>query len=254
MLRHIEASGVGIGISTVEAVRRRGGGWEVECRAGDTSHSTSCQFLVLAIGRAGRAIRLAPRRRIDNLSLVAGTTTSSEPASDSLVVEATADGWWYSAPLVDGRMFAGWMTDLSLVGHGRYADAASQSLIDAPVHRQRLGLPRLSTVIPSAAWALSPSAGPGWIAIGDAALSRDPISGDGLTAALHSASEGADVVIRALNGDASAWSMAAGHADAIARRYEERRLDLYRVAAKRWPDSAFWRRFSATDAALAGRR
>jgi 2-polyprenyl-6-methoxyphenol hydroxylase-like FAD-dependent oxidoreductase len=135
------------------------------------------------------------------------------------------------------------MTDFSLVGHGRYVDAAVASLETAPVHRERVGAPRFSTIVGSATWALSPCAGPDWVAIGDAALARDPIGGDGLTSALRSACEGADFVTRALNGDGAVWTEAAEHTAQAARRYQERRLDLYRLAQPRWPASPFWRRF-----------
>ena len=223
------------------------GGLDVAA-TGDMRRSVSAQSLILATGRSSRTIRLAPRRLIDTLCLVAGTTAPDTVDPDALIVEAASDGWWYSAPLISGRLFTGWMTDFALVTNGRYTEAATASLADAPIHRQRAGTPHLSTIIGSATWALSPAAGPGWIAIGDAALARDPIGGDGLTSAFRSACHGAEVVERALGGDHAVWAEAAGHTDALARRYQQQRLDLYRVAQKRWPVSAFWRRFGTSNA------
>lgn len=244
LLRQIATAGVAVESGTVERVRRDHDGWQIQFRVDDAIRATSCRVLLLATGRAARGIPLAPRRRIDNLCLVAGTTTPDPVAPDALIVEATADGWWYSAPLVDGTMFTGWMTDLSLIGHGRYSAAAAASLERAPLHARRVGAARCATIIGSASWAMTPAAGPDWMAIGDAALARDPVGGDGLAAALHSAREGADLVIRAMNGDRSVWLLAADQADTIARQYEDRRLRLYRAAAIRWPDMPFWRRFA----------
>jgi flavin-dependent dehydrogenase len=249
MTARLQAAAIGVETGTVDAVRRDGDGWRIEFSAGHARHTTSSRCLILATGRSSRTIRLAPRHLIDNLCLVAGTTEPDPVATDALIVEATSDGWWYSAPLVSGRLFTGWMTDFSLVTGGRYEEAAAVSLTGAPVHAQRIGTPRLSTMIGSATWAMSPAAGPGWIAIGDAALARDPIGGDGLTSALRSACQGADVVERALDGDHSVWTSAADHAEEVTRRYQRQRLDLYRVAQTRWPSSAFWRRFQASDAA-----
>ncbi len=249
MTTHIQsAAGVVVETGTVDAVRQEGDGWRIEFSTGNTRHSTSARFLILATGRSSRAIRLAPRHAIDRLCLVAGTTEPDPVDTDALIVEAAMDGWWYSAPLLNGRLFTGWMTDFSLVRGGRYEQAAFGSLAGAPLHARRVGTPRLSTIIGSATWAMSPAAGRGWIAIGDAALARDPISGDGLTSALRSACHGANVVERALGGDRSVWMSAAEHTDAVARRYQSQRLDLYRVAQKRWPSSAFWRRFGTGDA------
>lgn len=250
MTGRVRAAGVDVEAGTVDTVRRGDDGWHVDVVAGDGRRSASARFLVLATGRSSRAIRLARRLPIDNLCLVAGTTASDPVDTDALVVEATPDGWWYSAPLVGGGLFTGWMTDFSLVPRGRYEEAAAMSLSGAPVHARRVGAPRLSTIIGSATWALSPCAGHGWIAIGDAALARDPIGGDGLVSALRSACHGADVVARALDGDDAAWAAAAAHTDDLARRYRDQRLRLYRVAQRRWPASPFWRRFAADAAPL----
>lgn len=240
-------AGISIESGAVEAVRRSDPGWQVDFTTAAARHVTSCDFLVLATGRASRAVRLAPRRLIDTLCLVAGVSDPDPDEPDALIVEATTDGWWYSAPLVTGRLFAGWMTDFALVPDGRYANAAAASLERATLHAVRVGTPRLSTFVGSATWQLTPAAGPGWIAVGDAALARDPISGDGLSSALRSAVNGAAVVERALGGDETAWTEAADHAEELAARYRQQRLDLYRKASRRWPDAPFWRRFAGPD-------
>lgn len=254
MTDRIRAAGVHVETGTAHAGRRIDDGWIVDFTNGETRQSASTRCLVLATGRASPPFHVAPRRRIDSLCLVAGTTDRDPHAPDALIVEATQDGWWYSAPLMSGALFTGWMTDFALVGHGRYPEAASSSLRGTVIHRERVGTPRFSTIVGSATWAMSPCAGPGWIAIGDAALARDPIGGDGLTSALRSACEGADFVTRALNGDAAAWAEAAAHTDRIARRYEERRLNLYGLARPRWPDSPFWQRFQESGATAGARR
>jgi flavin-dependent dehydrogenase len=135
------------------------------------------------------------------------------------------------------------MTDFALVGDERYEEAAIRSLAGAPIHAARVGTPRMVKVIGSATWVMSPSAGEGWIAVGDAALARDPIGGDGLTSALRSACHAAEVVAKALEGDDAVWASAAAHTRDIAERYLHQRLELYRAARVRWPSSTFWRRF-----------
>lgn len=245
LTEHIKTAGVIVESGVVDTVRQDGERWQVDFRAGGNRRTQSAQVLMVATGRSSRAIRLAPRRAIDNLCLVAGTTAPDTVDPDALLVEAASDGWWYSAPLVSGRLFTGWMTDFSQVPEGRYEEAAMRSLAGAPLHVRRVGTPRLSTIVGAATWTLSPAVGRNWIAIGDAALARDPISGDGLASALRSACHGAEVVLKALDGDSAVWAAAAEQTDRIADRYRAQRLDLYRIAARRWPSSAFWRRFSA---------
>lgn len=247
LLRQLQATGVAVERGSVDAVVRDGDGWRITFDERDARHTARSRCLILATGRSPRAIRLAPRRAIDTLCLVAGSSAPDPVDPDALIVEATSDGWWYSAPLINGSLFVGWMTDFSLVPGGRYEDAAAASLTRAPLHARRAGAPRLSTILGSATWTMSSASGAGWIAIGDAALARDPIGGDGLTSALRSACHGADVVERALAGDRSVWNEAAAFTDTIARRYEQQRLDLYRIAMRRWPSSPFWRRFAADE-------
>ena len=264
MLGEVEAAGATVVSGVVDRVQREADGWLVEFVASDdgsrgsapradvSKPSVRARVVIQATGRADRAVRLAPRERIDNLCLVIGTASPDPIHTDALIVEAVEDGWWYSAPLVDGRLFAGWMTDFSLVSGGRYVEAARASLVTAPIHARRLADVRLSAMVSAAAWAMTPAAGTGWIALGDAALARDPIGGDGLTAALRAGCEGADVVQQALGGDAAVWSTAAIDSAQRAGRYIAQRLELYRRAQPRWPASPFWRRFGAgVEASLA---
>ncbi len=244
LLDLLRYSGVDVVEGTAERVETGAGGWRTGIRTAGSRETVSSHLLILATGRSAHRLHIGRRTRIDNLGLLAGVADSDPVDPDALIVEAAADGWWYSAPLVDGRLFTGWMTDFSLVPHAQYGETAVLSLARTTVHARRVSHLRFSSAIGSAAWELTPAAGPGWIAIGDAALARDPIGGDGLTAALTSARHGAEVVTRALQGDDSVWAEAAAQAVAIAGNYRRRRLDLYRLAGERWPGAPFWERFA----------
>ena len=243
MLQMVAAAGATVVDATVDIARYDQGRWQVECSSGADRTSVTARALILATGRSSRTVALGVRHRIDLCCLVSGTAAPDLEHPDALIVEAVEDGWWYSAPVIGGALFAGWMTDFTTVPGGRYEDAAAASLARAPIHRRRLGAARLSTMIGAASWATWPSAGLGWIAVGDAALAPDPIGGDGLTAALRSGCDGADVVHAAIGGDVSAWTRGAASGAEIALRHQRQRLDLYRKAQPRWPHAAFWRRF-----------
>ncbi len=245
LAQHVAAAGATVCTGTVDVATYEHGRWWIEFSSGAVRHSATARALILATGRSSRTVRLGARRHIGNLCLVSGTADGDPEHPDALIVEATADGWWYSAPVAGGRLFTGWMTDLSLVPHARYEEAAAASLEHAPIHRRRIRPVRVSTTIGAVTSATWPCAGPGWIAVGDAALARDPISGDGLVSALRSGSNGADIVKEALGGDASAWTRAVAQGAQIALRYEEQRRELYAKAGPRWPSSAFWRRVTA---------
>ena len=83
------------------------------------------------------------------------------------------------------------------------------------------------------------ASGPGWLAVGDAALACDPLSSQGLFNALYSALTAATALRRALAGDTGALT--------DYQRIIARVVDVYRdhLAAwygleNRWPDQTFW--------------
>ncbi|MEQ9244844.1 MAG: tryptophan halogenase, partial [Nitratireductor sp.] len=91
---------------------------------------------------------------------------------------------------------------------------------------------------------LDPAAGPGWLAVGDAAAGFDPLSAQGIAKALRAGLFAAYAVRDALAGRSDAimrfGSLAARQADT----YEASRIAVYRSVA-RWQNDSFWRRRSA---------
>ena len=86
---------------------------------------------------------------------------------------------------------------------------------------------------------LDPVCGDGWIACGDAALSFDPVAGQGILQALHSGIGAARAVHAALDGDPAELARYRTRLDQIRRVYVDRRRAAYRDEA-RWPDAPFW--------------
>lgn len=88
---------------------------------------------------------------------------------------------------------------------------------------------------------LAPARGSGWIAIGDAAWSSDPLAGIGVSEALQSARSAARAVDAACSGDdvvLSAYVEALNHrVNAVLAQL----LQAYRQEV-RWADRRFWRR------------
>jgi flavin-dependent dehydrogenase len=82
-------------------------------------------------------------------------------------------------------------------------------------------------------------AGDGWISVGDAAQSLDPLSSLGLFKALDSARRACECILGELNGRATEpyqqWS------DAIFSYYLKNRSRFYQ-SERRWPGSVFWQR------------
>jgi 2-polyprenyl-6-methoxyphenol hydroxylase-like FAD-dependent oxidoreductase len=169
---------------------------------------------------------------------------SSGTHESSVWVEALRDGWWYSAPLPDGALMAVWLTDAEELRGRDPARAWLTALTSASHTRVRVlahAPPQRIHVRSARSACLDRAAGPGWLAVGDAALCRDPLSSSGLALALAGGEQAALAVDAHARGHASALPE---HDAAVQRelaRYLATRAGYYRLET-RWPDAPFWAR------------
>jgi hypothetical protein len=92
------------------------------------------RFAVDASGRASFLARISGAERIAIDQLVASTmfraVARDGSAAKFTLIEAVEDGWWYSAPLPDGRLVAAFMTDgTSLRTREEWIDAARRTRV-----------------------------------------------------------------------------------------------------------------------------
>lgn len=83
--------------------------------------------------------------------------------------------------------------------------------------------------------------GKGWLAVGDAALSFDPLSSQGIFDAIYTGMKAAQAVDASLSGDTQAVEEYSTRLESIRAAYLERHRLVYETEA-RWPDRSFWRR------------
>jgi flavin-dependent dehydrogenase len=225
------------------------GRWRVAVDGQGRSFTLAARFLVDAAGRRdwpGRPGR--GRQGFDRLvALVGALALDEEVADQRLVVEAAADGWWYSAPRPGGGLVAAYLTDSDLLpaAPGRGAERWAALLGAAPHTRRRVGSGRLVAeprVAPAHSAVAREAAGADWVKVGDAAATYDPLCGQGLVAALASGAQAAGAVHRALGGDGGGLrEYGTSLADGF-RLYLQTRRAYYRRET-RWPHSSFWSRF-----------
>ncbi len=249
------------GARITDATRRQRGrdgaaGWEVTWR--DTEgriESGHCRWLVDA---SGRARVLARRQRSEILRLdrqvarigtfgLDDTDDGRDPDTRTLI-EADEHGWWYTARVPGGLRMVIYFSDPDLpplpamvspaafvgaVGRTRHIYARVKlhgyRLVGEPITRAA-STTRLTTV-----------AGPGWVAVGDAALSFDPLSAQGVTTALRFGEQAALALGSALDGDAGGLDRYAASVDTQWSEYRSDREVFYRME-HRWPEHPFWRR------------
>jgi flavin-dependent dehydrogenase len=219
--------------------------WRVRTSSGTR---LDARVAVDAGGRAAPLARLAGARRVvlDRLLAIAAFLPADpHGAFDRFtLVEAVAEGWWYSAPLPDGRRIVSFFTDSDVAPRMCGAPAFRRLLGRAPATAARVRrLPSGTAPFVTSAGTsrLTAVAGGAWLAVGDAAAAFDPLSSQGVETALSSALRAADAVARHLAGDPDALPAYPSHVRETWRRYLYERARVYEQET-RWPDAPFWKR------------
>jgi flavin-dependent dehydrogenase len=246
----------------------RGGGFHIDrprfeallraraCEAGarlilsdGTLPSITARYRVDASGRAACLARAFGARRELAWSQVALVTfaRTGRPCDETFtLVEAVPEGFWYSAPIPGGRFAVALFTDAGLhdARRARTIEGMHTLLANAPRTRDRLDKhAAVLDVDPRFVGADSgrtdPVQGPGWIAVGDAALTYDPVSAHGLTLALRTGVDAADTLLADAAGDTDAL---ARYGARLARAFHDYRREALRIYAseQRWPQAPYW--------------
>lgn len=230
------------------------GGFALRLTTAEVSRTVTTRFVVDATGSASRFARSmgAIRRFHDRLSYVAAflEVPASITVSRLTLLEAVEYGWWYAARLPERRVAVALASDPEIVKqeglHRQDAWLArlretrhlSDELIDCrPAHG--------GTVLRTApSFVLDRPCGTGWLAVGDAASSYDPISSQGIYKALLDGLEAAEPIARWLGDAIDAAGPLDDYAAAVAARFADylgNRNYFYEIE-RRWPAAPFWLR------------
>jgi hypothetical protein len=159
------------------------------------------------------------------------------------LIEAVPQGWWYAARLPGGAPVAGLHVGPEDARRLATDAAAWRTALAGTRHVAERFLPSLfGSLLPpldAGGSRLDRLAGEGWIACGDAALAFDPVSGQGILAALHGGIMAARGVLGALGGDPGAVPAYGNQMERVRRAYEVQWTEAYRDE-QRWPGEAFW--------------
>ena len=224
---------------SVERIERQAAAWMI-----DTSSGTfRADWLVDCTGRRGAIIRCQAGRyeQIDRLvSIFALAKTSQDTDCDSRTyVESESGGWCYTALMPSGTRTVAFQTDSDLLPEGDPTTAWFWDRLGAcPVicgllkqHGYQLfDAPR---VCPAHSARFQRCVGPNWIAVGDSAMTFDPLSGQGSAKALESARLAAQTILHQEDYQTAC--------ERLWLDFLRDRRDYYR-AERRWMNAPFWSR------------
>jgi flavin-dependent dehydrogenase len=227
------------------------GGYIVQLSTGERIRANAA---VLATGRAGGGLGLPyVRQYLDNN--VAAAARFSLPAGHldtRTVIEAVPGGWFYLAALPGNEVIAVFITLATLVPSERRArlrwwlEALAQTtVVRSALNRCRLP-ENLSVANARASFARS-GAGDHWLAIGDARIAPDPLSGQGIIWAIDDAASAMELLTRMHWRDLAEEMRARTLRDVEAYLAERSRVYL---SEQRFTDDAYWSAVSRSSAIL----
>jgi flavin-dependent dehydrogenase len=248
--------GVQVVVAQLRRAQRRRSAWELDARTRHGPLRVRVRFVIDAGGRTARFARAAGarRRRLDRLVAIVWPLAGGRDRDATTTVEATRDGWWYTSPQPGGRRVVAFVTDADLLPRRRdrltagwWPTAPPPGHVAAVVRDggyQPAGKPQATD---AATTCLEILGDPTWLATGDAAVSVDPLSSQGILTALAMGGEAGRAAAAAELGGEPTRARAA-----YARRYSEVLRDYlalraaYYALEKRWPDALFWSRRHGT--------
>jgi flavin-dependent dehydrogenase len=237
--------------ATLTRALRRKIDWDVAIAVDGNTQNCRVSFIVDATGRAAKFSRgqgakvHGQDRQIAIVAFMNGSTNDFNNTRS--LVETHEMGWWYTAPLGPTRSICMLITDDDLLPRGADSTLCGWWLEQLrrtvelvrrfPDFRpcQRLAVRSARSQL------LGPLCGPGWLAVGDAAMAFDPLASQGISKALDHGKRAASSIAAYLSGDALSLERLALQLNQEYAAYRAARADYYRIEM-RWPQSVFWKR------------
>ena len=257
------ASEAGVEVSTGAKLKRcefSGDSWSIAVSDNGSERKLSSRWLIDATGRRSALARAQGIRRHADDRLVAffavfisrGAVESIDDDSRTLI-ESAPDGWWYTALLPLRQRVVVCLTDADLAPQSlrtkqSFLEQLSKTThISAALRRYNYAMQAGVKAVQANSARLANFTGEGWIAVGDAAVSFDPLSSQGILTALFSGLKAAEAVNEQLSsgkGKSSSPDPLAAYSERLSEVYDaylQNRSAFY-AQEERWVTHPFWRR------------
>ena len=228
--------------------------WEIAVMHRGQRMEFQARLLIDAGGRTPLIARSLGARRIqlDNLvcSWVIGEAQTTDSAPGFSYIHSVPQGWWYTAPTPGGKRIVAfhtragnpattWMHSAkSLLEQAQKIPPlwkrVNFEIIDQHPEPWQHGYTAANSAV------TQPAVGRAWLTVGDAALSFDPLSSQGIFNALYTGLAASESAYRFLEGELSDFAEYQGQLEAIREAYERHLHEWYR-SEQRWSEEGFWK-------------
>jgi len=227
----------------------------VKSVAADETHSIAAKFVVDASGRLSGFAKQSGIGRTHFDKLVAHWAIMPDYITTKMsTISAAETGWWYSAPLPGNKRIMAMHTDPDLTDRPSakdidwFLDAAKANKEMAAIIDTVDDDVDYCGVVSANSTRLDQVAGRQWAAVGDAAMSFDPLSSQGMFNAMAGALQLAELLLASGQknfDDPERWEQIQAtyklQMDNIWNHYVKHKHIFY-TQEQRWKDAAFWQR------------
>ena len=230
----------------IASAERQGTQWQLTL---ESKKTLQCHWVIDAGGRrAPFARKLGVQREVQDHLVAAWALYSDQqrrgPDQHMARISAAANGWFYSAPLPHGQRILAFHSDKTLLDTAKWRHAAPF------VRAVRQHLP-MADLLPECgdhssmdyqgitaanSTRLKHCAGDGWAAVGDAAISFDPLSSQGMYNAMATSMQLAALLQNDRVAVAQSYN---AQIERIWAHYLQHRHHYYRMET-RWANQPFW--------------
>jgi flavin-dependent dehydrogenase len=238
---------------TLRNCRRIDNKWHLEVDYLGNKKKFLADFIIDASGRksiVGRYLNIK-RATLDKLVGISVILEGNTVLNSSTLIETCVNGWWYSASLPSDKLIVSFMTDSDQILRLKAnKNDGFNSLLRKTNHVKKrvvqcIGSDKSITtslsIHPANSSRLEQITGEGWLAVGDAACTYDPLSSYGITAAIGTAYYGSCAINDHFQGKKEAFLTYEFLMDKMYSTYLPLIATSY-YQEKRWQDYDFWKR------------
>jgi flavin-dependent dehydrogenase len=222
--------------------------WKLIAKSSEEAYEITTDFVIDATGRPSHFTRSLGIERTSHDKLIACWMSLPNTLENQMsTISAGENGWWYSAVVPNNKRVIAFQTDADLVDRATFKTLESflqlseeNKEITAILAQSNLEEIEFHGVTAANSTKLNQVAGQQWVALGDAAVSFDPLSSQGMYNAMASAMQLKELILKYGFTEELQQNYSL-QIDDIWRYYGEHK-NLFYQQERRWKDSTFWKR------------
>ena len=216
--------------------------WEIK----ETEVNLKATFLFDASGRNSRLPKQMGLKRVsgDKQIAICGFFEGIRINEQFSFIEAVANGWWYTAPLPDGKVVCSLFTMPDCIHRAKEPTITLMKQLQQNKGLQNLLLnkqPVYTQIYNAGSSVLNNMCAGNYVAIGDAALTFDPISSHGMVMAMTSARDAAFALVEFNKGHSDAFETFNLRLQNVFAQYELSKQQVY-ASEKRFNNELYWKK------------